>query len=266
MDGWPSASGAGDTFTSAASGECSPVSTRSTTRSSRIGPWAELEHVADLDGRRDVGNPEVVARAAVDASWYSDVVHRGDRDTRRRSGASGLSGHVSSSIGSSFAWRRATASGSFGAFPYGSTSPSMWSALAGDVVGDPSRHHRHIGQVGKYLPAARGDCDAESSVKRRYDRPAADQQRERGREMKRMPLHRPSAALVVGCLALGIALTGTSYATGLGVPNGSVTTAKIKDGAVTTPKLKNAAVTTPKLKNDAVTSTSSPRTPWERAT
>lgn len=71
--------------------------------------------------------------------------------------------------------------------------------------------------------------------------------------MKRMPLHRPSAALVVACLALGIALTGTSYATGLGVPNGSVTTAKIKDGAVTTPKIKNAAVTTPKLKNDAVT-------------
>ena len=76
------------------------------------------EHVADLDGRRDVGNPEVVARAAVDASWYSDVVHRGDRDTRRRSGARGLSGHVSSSIGSSFACRRATASGSFGAFPW----------------------------------------------------------------------------------------------------------------------------------------------------
>lgn len=71
--------------------------------------------------------------------------------------------------------------------------------------------------------------------------------------MKRTPLHRPSAALVVACLALAITLSGTSYATGLAVPNGSVTTSKIKDGAVTTPKLKNGAVTTPKLKNDAVT-------------
>ncbi len=76
MDGWPSASGAGDTFTSAASGECSPVSTRSTTRSSRIGPWAELEHVADLDGRRDVGNPEVVTGPAMDSNGNADVHRR----------------------------------------------------------------------------------------------------------------------------------------------------------------------------------------------
>jgi hypothetical protein len=57
----------------------------------------------------------------------------------------------------------------------------------------------------------------------------------------------------VASLALGIALTGTSYATVLNVPDGSVTTAKIKNGAVTTPKLKNDAVTVDKLATNAVT-------------
>ena len=61
--------------------------------------------------------------------------------------------------------------------------------------------------------------------------------------MRKVPIRRPSPALVVACFALGVALTGTSYATVLNVPDGSVTTAKIKNGAVTTPKLKNDAVT-----------------------
>lgn len=60
--------------------------------------------------------------------------------------------------------------------------------------------------------------------------------------------------MVIACIALGIALGGTSYATVLNVPNGSVTTAKIANGAVTMPKLKNAAVTQAKLGANAVTS------------
>lgn len=72
--------------------------------------------------------------------------------------------------------------------------------------------------------------------------------------MRRISLRPPSAALVVACLALGIALGGTSSATVLNVPDGSVTTAKIKNGAVTTPKLKNDAVTVDKLAANAVTS------------
>ena len=71
--------------------------------------------------------------------------------------------------------------------------------------------------------------------------------------MPRIRARRPSPALVVASLALGIALTGTSYATVLNVPDGSVTTAKIKNGAVTTPKLKNDAVTVDKLAANAVT-------------
>jgi hypothetical protein len=71
--------------------------------------------------------------------------------------------------------------------------------------------------------------------------------------MSRIRVSRPSPALVVASLALGVALTGTSYATVLNVPDGSVTTAKIKNGAVTTPKLKNDAVTVDKLAANAVT-------------
>ena len=71
--------------------------------------------------------------------------------------------------------------------------------------------------------------------------------------MPSLLFRRPSPALVVASLALLLALGGTSYATVLNVPDGSVTTAKIKNGAVTTPKLKNDAVTVDKLAANAVT-------------
>ena len=71
--------------------------------------------------------------------------------------------------------------------------------------------------------------------------------------MSSIRVRRPSPALVVASLALGVALTGTSYATVLNVPDGGVTTAKIKNGAVTTPKLKNDAVTVDKVAANAVT-------------
>ena len=71
--------------------------------------------------------------------------------------------------------------------------------------------------------------------------------------MSRVRVRRPSPALILASLALLIALTGTSYATVLNVPDGSVTTAKIKNGAVTTPKLKNDAVNIDKLAANAVT-------------
>ena len=72
--------------------------------------------------------------------------------------------------------------------------------------------------------------------------------------MHKISVRPPSAALVIACLALGIALGGTGSAAVLNVPDGSVTTAKIKNGAVTTPKLKNDAVTVDKLAANAVTS------------
>ena len=72
--------------------------------------------------------------------------------------------------------------------------------------------------------------------------------------MRSTLFRRPSPAMIVACLALGVALGGTSYATVLNVPNNSVTTAKIRNGAVTTPKLKNGAVATSKLAASAVTS------------
>ena len=72
--------------------------------------------------------------------------------------------------------------------------------------------------------------------------------------MHKISVRPPSVALVVACLALGIALGGTGSAAVLNVPDGSVTTAKIKNGAVTTAKLKNDAVTVDKLAANAVTS------------
>ena len=70
--------------------------------------------------------------------------------------------------------------------------------------------------------------------------------------MRRTLLRRPSPAMVVACVALGVALGGTSYATVLNVPDNSVTTAKIRNNAVTAPKIKTAAVTASEVKNGSL--------------
>jgi hypothetical protein len=62
-------------------------------------------------------------------------------------------------------------------------------------------------------------------------------------------LRRPSPALVVACLALGVALGGTSYATVLQAPRSSIGTPQLKNGAVTTPKLAANSVTSAKVRN-----------------
>ena len=53
---------------------------------------------------------------------------------------------------------------------------------------------------------------------------------------------RPSPAMVVACLALGLALGGTSYAA-VKLPRNSVGTKQLKKNAVTSPKIKNNGVT-----------------------
>jgi hypothetical protein len=50
---------------------------------------------------------------------------------------------------------------------------------------------------------------------------------------------RPSAAMVIACLALAVALSGTSYAQILNVPVNSVGTAQLKANAVISSKVKN---------------------------
>ena len=55
---------------------------------------------------------------------------------------------------------------------------------------------------------------------------------------------RPSGAMVVACLALFVALAGTSYATVLNVPKNSVGTPNLKRNAVTARKLAPNAVRT----------------------
>jgi hypothetical protein len=68
----------------------------------------------------------------------------------------------------------------------------------------------------------------------------------------RISARRPSPSLVIAGLALLLALGGTSYATGLSVPNNSVGTAQLKNGAVTTKKLAANAVTSNQVKNGSL--------------
>ena len=60
--------------------------------------------------------------------------------------------------------------------------------------------------------------------------------------MKRIPLRRPSPALVIACVALGVALGGTGYATVLNVPKNSVGTPQLKNSAVISAKVKNRSL------------------------
>jgi hypothetical protein len=60
--------------------------------------------------------------------------------------------------------------------------------------------------------------------------------------MKHLTRLGPSPAMVVACLALGIALGGTSYAA-IKLPRNSVGTKQLKKNAVTSPKVKNNAIT-----------------------
>src|SRR5262245_6868265 len=80
--------------------------------------------------------------------------------------------------------------------------------------------------------------------------------------MKRIVKRLPSPAMVVACIALAVALGGTSYAA-IKLPRNSVGTKQLRNNAVSTAKLqKNAVVATKlssrsvgpaKLKNNAVT-------------
>ena len=68
----------------------------------------------------------------------------------------------------------------------------------------------------------------------------------------RIPVRRPSPALVVACIALALALGGTGYATVLNVPRNSVGTAQLRNSAVTTKKLSANAVVSSKVRNGSL--------------
>ena len=71
---------------------------------------------------------------------------------------------------------------------------------------------------------------------------------------KRRWLHIPSPAMIVACVALFVALGGTSYAA-IMLPAHSVGTKQIKKNAVTSAKVKNATLTGADLANGAVGTT-----------
>lgn len=73
---------------------------------------------------------------------------------------------------------------------------------------------------------------------------------------------RISPALVISCVALFLALTGSALAVGIAknsvrsaqIVDGTVRTVDLRDSAVTTPKIADSAVTTPKIAESAVDS------------
>lgn len=71
--------------------------------------------------------------------------------------------------------------------------------------------------------------------------------------MRTLIAHRPSPAMVVACLALLVALTGTSVAAVTALAPGSVGTPQLRANAVTAPKIKNRNVTGAKIARNAVT-------------
>ena len=56
-----------------------------------------------------------------------------------------------------------------------------------------------------------------------------------------MRIRKPSPALIVACIALAVALSGTGYAV-TALPRGSVGTAQLKSNAVTSQKVKNGSL------------------------
>jgi hypothetical protein len=71
--------------------------------------------------------------------------------------------------------------------------------------------------------------------------------------MRRITSHRPSPAMVVACIALLVALGGTSYAV-QALPQASVGSKQLKNNAVTSKKIKNGAVNANKVKNGSLLS------------
>jgi hypothetical protein len=60
--------------------------------------------------------------------------------------------------------------------------------------------------------------------------------------MGRILRQRPSPAMIVACIALAVALSGSSYAA-LRLPANSIGTKQLRKNAVTSPKVKNGAIT-----------------------
>jgi hypothetical protein len=69
--------------------------------------------------------------------------------------------------------------------------------------------------------------------------------------MHHLVRHKPSPALVVGCVALAVALSGTSYAAFV-LPANSVGAKQLRKSAVTNKKLAKGAVTGAKVKDDSL--------------
>ena len=64
--------------------------------------------------------------------------------------------------------------------------------------------------------------------------------------------HRPSPAMIVACIALAVALGGTSYAA-IKLPTNSVGAKQLRKNAITAPKIRRNAVTGAKVLSNSIT-------------
>jgi hypothetical protein len=71
--------------------------------------------------------------------------------------------------------------------------------------------------------------------------------------MRKLIAHRPSPAMIVACIALLVALGGTSVAAVNAIAPNSVGTTQLRTGAVTSPKIKNNNVLGADIAPNAVT-------------
>jgi hypothetical protein len=86
----------------------------------------------------------------------------------------------------------------------------------------------------RYVDGTAASLDAEAGGQqgRRLRTPA-------GRTAMSRSIRRPSPALIIACLALGLSLSGTGYADIAGLPFNSVGTTQLKTNAVVSSKVKN---------------------------
>jgi hypothetical protein len=67
--------------------------------------------------------------------------------------------------------------------------------------------------------------------------------------MRKLLRRRPSPAMVVACIALVVALSGTGIAAVTAIPRNSVGTAQLRTGSVTNAKIAQNAITAAKVRN-----------------
>src|SRR5262245_31140197 len=101
--------------------------------------------------------------------------------------------------------------------------------------------------------AGRGSTSSRSSSAGPAEPPARGSPHRERSFMRKLIAHRPSPAMIVACIALLVALGGTSVAAVTAIAPNSVGTTQLRTGAVTSAKIKNNNVLGADIAPNAVT-------------